>query len=372
MAVWNSASPDRRHDVPSLVRAEQTEGVLDETGTRRGVVRCAAAAVLFGASAPAASRLAADMSSFSLAGLLYLGAAFAVLPMLGRRPPSRESLRRGAGRLAIAVLVGGAAGPVLLAAGLARTSAASASLLLNLELVFTTVLAGLVFREHLGSRVIRGTLLVVVASAVLGGSGGGDVRWGTALIAGACLCWAVDNCVTANLDELAPAHITFVKGVVAGGGNLIIGLLVAGAPSGWPIAGALAVGMIGYGASITLWVSGARDLGAARGQLVFSTAPFVGAIVAWTVFHEGATVREVISVVIAAAGVGFVLGSAHTHDHRHAAVEHDHEHRHDDGHHDHGHDAPVDGRHTHRHVHRELVHAHPHVPDLHHRHDHAA
>ncbi len=340
--------------------------------TRRGVIRCSLAAVLFGISAPAASRLAGDMGAFTLAGLLYLGAAIAVLPVVGRVRPTRRAIVRGAPRLATAVVLGGAVGPVLLAAGLSHAPAATASLLLNLELVFTTVLAYFVFREHIGPRVVSGTVLVVIAGIVLGWSGNADLRWGTLLIAGACLCWGVDNCVTANLDELAPSHITLVKGVIAGGANLTIGLLLGGAPAGWPILGALVVGGFGYGISITLWVAGARDLGAARGQLVFATAPFVGAIVAWTVFTDPVTTREVVSLVIAAVGVSFVLRSDHVHDHAHEPIEHDHEHVHADGHHDHSHSDGEMVRHQHSHRHEALVHAHPHVPDLHHRHDHAS
>ncbi|MEQ1873761.1 MAG: DMT family transporter [Ilumatobacteraceae bacterium] len=339
--------------------------------TRRGVLRCSLAAVLFGISAPAASRLAGDMGAFTLAGLLYLGAAIAVLPFLGRVRPTRAAVRRGASRLATAVVFGGAIGPVLLAAGLSHAPAASASLLLNLELVFTTVLAYFVFREHVGPRVVAGTVMVVIAGVVLGWSGSADLRWGALLIAGACLCWGIDNCVTANLDELAPVHITLVKGAVAGSANLAIGLALGGAPAGWPILGALLVGAFGYGASITLWVAGARDLGAARGQLVFATAPFVGAIVAWTVFADPVVGRQLVALLIAAIGVSFVLRSGHAHEHEHHAIEHDHEHTHDDGHHDHSHSGEDAGRHQHAHRHEPLVHAHPHVPDLHHRHEHA-
>jgi drug/metabolite transporter (DMT)-like permease len=338
--------------------------------TRRGMIRCSLAAILFGISAPAASRLAGHMGAFTLAGLLYLGAAIAVVPVIGRRLPSRPAVARSASRLGVAVVLGGAVGPVLLAAGLSHAPAATASLLLNLELVFTTLLAFLIFREHIGRRVATGTALVVTAGVVLGWSGNAELRVGALLIAGACLCWAVDNCVTANLDELAPAHITFAKGLVAGGANLAIGLAIGGSVGVWPVLGALVVGGFGFGVSITLWVAGARDLGAARGQLVFATAPFVGAIVAWTVFADDATAREVVSLLIAAVGVSFVLRSDHEHGHRHEAVEHDHEHRHDDEHHDHEHlDVDVI-RHQHRHQHDALVHAHPHLPDLHHRHEH--
>ena len=338
--------------------------------SRRGIARCAGAAVLFGASAPAASRLAGDMSAFTLAGLLYLGAALAVLPFSGAHRPTRVEARRAAPRLAVAVLPGGAVAPVLLAFGLHSAPAATVSLLLNPEVVFTVVLAAVLFSEHLGGRVIVGVSLVVAAGVTLAWSGGAELRAGALLVAGACMCWAVDNNVTAKLDELAPVHITLAKGVVAGGVNLLIGLFLGGWPSAWRVLAALVVGAVGYGASITLWVAGARDIGAARGQLVFATAPFVGAVVAWTVFTEPVADQQVLSLVLAVAGVAFVLRSEHEHQHAHEPIEHDHEHEHADGHHDHVHQPVVTGRHQHRHAHQQLVHAHPHVPDLHHRHQH--
>jgi drug/metabolite transporter (DMT)-like permease len=128
---------------------------------RTAVVRCVVAAVLFGASAPAASELAGHTDAFTLGGLLYVGAALAVVPATLYRPPTLRSLQRGGGQLATAVIVGGAVAPVLLAAGLARTPAATASLLLNLELMATVLLAAAVFHEHIGSRVAFGTALVV-------------------------------------------------------------------------------------------------------------------------------------------------------------------------------------------------------------------
>ena len=338
--------------------------------SRLGVIRCALAAVLFGISAPAAARLTDDLSAFTLAGLLYLGAAIAVLPMLGSARPTAAALRRGRNRLALAVVFGGAIGPVLLAVGLADLSGATSSLLLNLELVFTTIVAAAVFREHIGRRVALGTLLVFSASILLGWGGQAEVRLGALFIAGACFCWAIDNSVTAALDEMAPAHITLVKGVIAGSVNFLIGVLGHGAPPLVPSLLALLVGAVGYGLSITLWVAGARDLGAARGQLVFATAPFVGAVVAWTVFDNPVTTREVVALAIAFTGVAFVLRSEHEHTHQHLEIRHDHEHVHSDGHHTHQHTDATDERHQHQHSHQTMVHSHAHVPDVHHRHDH--
>jgi drug/metabolite transporter (DMT)-like permease len=337
--------------------------------TRTGVLRCGAAAVLFGISAPLASLLTDDMGAFTLAGLLYIGAAIAVIPFVGRTPPTRHAVRSSLPNLSLAVILGGAVGPVLLAAGLGVLPAATSSLLLNLELVFTVIVASVVFHEHLGRNIITGTALVVVGSIVLTWSGNPDVRWGALLIAGACLCWAIDNSTTAAIDQINPSHITLAKGVIAGGTNLIIGLSLTGIPSTGPILAALVIGGFGYGASITLWVAGARDLGAARGQLIFATAPFIGALVAWNVLGDEISARQLIAFLIAAGGVAFVLGSDHEHDHEHPPSQHTHDHVHDD-HHVHHPEAVPSERHTHQHEHPSVVHRHPHLPDLHHRHEH--
>ena len=332
--------------------------------------RCAVAAILFGASAPAASTIAGDVNPFVLAGLLYIGAALAVLPATILRPPTRHALRLGAPRLAIAVSAGGAIAPVLLAAGLARTPAATASLLLNVELVATVVLAGVLFHEHIGRRVTTGAAIVLTGSVVLAWSGAPALRVGAVFVVAACLCWAIDNCVTATIDQLASHHITTTKGLVAGTVNLTVGLALGG-PSGLRVVGlAFVMGGLGYGLSITLWVSGAKELGAARGQLIFAVAPFVGAVIAWVVLGDPVTAAQVVASVLAGIGVLSVLNSGHLHQHRHADVEHDHTHRHDDEHHDHRHDEAVAASHSHRHVHAAMAHAHPHLPDVHHRHDH--
>ena len=152
-------------------------------------------------------------------------------------------------------------------AGLARTSAATGSILLNTELAATVVIAALFFNEHLGWRLAASTALITLAGALLTWEPGVAIDVGALLIIAACVCWGLDNCVTAGIQHLAPEHVVALKGVVAGGANLTIGLIVVGwgASTGLgEVAAALAVGAFGYGLSITLWVKGARELGAAR------------------------------------------------------------------------------------------------------------
>jgi drug/metabolite transporter (DMT)-like permease len=349
--------------------------------TRVGVWRCLGAAVLFGASAPAASVLASDMSALLLAGLLYVGAAVAVLPVVLRRPPNQAALRDGWASLAVAVVAGGAVGPALLVLGLARVEASTASIMLNLELVATVVLAGLFFGEHVGRRVVLAAALITVGGVLLVWSPGGTLSVGALLVAAACACWGLDNCVTARIEHLSPETVVMAKGTVAGSVNVFLGATVAseaGASlTAGQVAAALAIGAAGYGLSITWWVKGARDLGAARAQVIFATAPFIGAAGAWIVLGDDVSAAQLAAVALAGLGVWLSIDSAHVHEHRHEPTVHEHEHTHPDDHHVHDHDHGDDheevfvGRHSHRHAHEDvLVHEHPHVPDLHHHHPH--
>jgi drug/metabolite transporter (DMT)-like permease len=81
--------------------------------------------------------LVRELHAVGVAGLLYLSAALALLPWSLSHRPDPVALQRTWRLVALGVVVGGAAGPALLTAGLVNTPAASASLLLNLELVAT-------------------------------------------------------------------------------------------------------------------------------------------------------------------------------------------------------------------------------------------
>lgn len=338
------------------------------------VLWCLLSAALFGASTPVSKVLLADLGPFTLAGLLYLGAAVAVAPF-ARRGGSAERRRhpRHIAYLAAAILFGGIAGPLLLLFGLRAASSASVSLWLNLETVATALLAFAFFREHLGWRTWAAALCVVAAGALLAAPGDGATITAASLVALACVAWGIDNNVTALIDGYTPAQSTLIKGIVAGAVNLSLGLAfegLAAAPA--VIAAALLVGALSYGASIVLYISGAQHLGATRAQILFASAPYVGMAIAWLALGEPVLPAQVIAALLMVIGVAMLIHGAHDHEHTHEATTHTHSHRHDDGHHDHVHPGlPAWVRHTHEHEHRPITHAHPHVPDLHHRHTHS-
>jgi drug/metabolite transporter (DMT)-like permease len=335
------------------------------------VVLALVSAALFGAATPMSKILLGDIPPFQLAGLLYLGAALAMLPVVVGQPRHARLDARNVRRLAGAVLFGGLVAPVILLFGLRAAPAGSVSLLLNLETAATAILGALCFAEPLAYRGWAGIAGIALAGALLSGGAWPGIA-ATLLVATACVCWGLDNHLTALIDGMTPAYSTLCKGAVAGSVNLLIGL-VAGPvrAAGWDVAAALAVGALSYGVSIALYIRAAQHLGAVRAQAVFASAPFLGAALSYAVLGEAITLSALTAAALMAAAVWLLLGGAHAHSHRHGAVEHVHSHRHDDGHHLHGHpDLPADATHVHRHRHDELAHAHPHWPDLHHRHEH--
>jgi len=333
---------------------------------------CLAAAALFGVSTPLAKALLERVHPVELAGLLYLGAAAAVLPF-SLRGGSRQRLRqpRHLAYLAGAVLAGGVAGPLLLVAALSEARSASVSLWLNLEAVATAVLAWLFFREHMGRRTVLAVVAVVAGGAVLAAPDGLAGARAAALVGLACAAWGLDNNLTALIDGITPAQCTLVKGLVAGACNVAVGLAAAPAPPFDAALAALAVGALGYGLSIALYIRGAQELGATRAQLVFASAPLAGLAVAWTALAEPVLPAQLLAAALIAVGIALLASSEHEHEHHHQPLVHSHSHRHDDGHHDHAHpDLAPSHRHTHEHRHEPVTHRHPHVPDLHHRHRH--
>ena len=331
---------------------------------RNGWLWCALAAVFFGAATPATKLLVDDVGAVTLAGLLYLGAAIAVAPFTIREQRSSVTVEQRS-RLLLAVVVGGGLAPVLLVLALDRTPAATVSLLLNLELVATALVARLLFREHIGGRAGVGIAVVVAGGVVLAGTSGTGLAAGALLVVGACLCWGVDNAVTASLDSYSPARITLTKGVVAGSVNVALGIALVGVPPARLVLPALLIGAFGYGLSITLWITGARLVGAARGQVIFSLAPFVGALLAWPINGEGVTSTLAVAFAMSLAGVLIVSSANHQHRHTHEVFVHAHPIDVSDPHHS---VAAIELMSGHEHRHLVLGHEHEHLPDIHHRH----
>jgi drug/metabolite transporter (DMT)-like permease len=345
----------------------------------RGIAAAIGAAALFGLSTPLAKSLVGSITPLLLAGLLYVGSGIGLAALLLVRAATggRESITWPRGTdvwwLLGAVATGGVVGPYLLMYGLQSTDAASASLILNLEGVFTALLAWFVFKENVDRRIAVGMMLIVAGGAVLSVGPAFLAKGvvGPLAIAGACLAWAIDNNMTRRVSVHDAMFIACAKGLVAGTSSVALALAYgAELPPTSVALQAGILGFVGYGLSLTLFVVALRGLGTARTGAYFSLAPFIGAAFA-VALGAPLTATLVVAGLLMGAGVWLHLTEHHEHLHHHSGVEHEHPHVHDE-HHQHQHDSEWDGRepHSHPHVHEPLEHAHAHYPDVHHRHEH--
>ena len=342
-----------------------------------GVIPALGAAMIFGAATPFAKRLGDGTNPQVFAGLLYLGSGTILTITLAVRPSgTREARLRRADLvpMLLAVVFGGMAGPLLLMVGLRTTAAASASLLLNLEAVFTALGAWLIVKEHADRRIVIGMVVIVAAASLLSvqPTGGFSLTLGALAIAGACLCWGIDNVATRPLSLRDPRQIAATKGVVAGAANVAIGLFTGGRlPSAPRIGSAMVLGFLGYGLSLVLYIRAMRSLGTARTGAYYAAAPFVGSAIALVWLREPVGPFFVPALALMAIGLAIHLTERHAHQHVHIPTDHAHRHDHADTHH--GHDDPgeqLTEEHGTPHRHEPLVHSHDHTPDEHHLHGH--
>jgi len=347
---------------------------------RTAVVYALISAALFGVSTPAAKFLVGSVHPVMLAGLLYCGAGVGIavlrrlLPSILPGAPEAALARSDLPWLSGAIAAGGVVGPLLLMAGLVRTDAAAASLLLTLEGAATALMAWFLFHENFDRRIALGMACLVAGAAVLSWSGTPTIGTviGPLAIVGACLAWGLDNNLTRKVSLADPLQIVELKGLVAGPFNLLLGLAIgASFPEISAVALAGVVGFFGYGVSLALFVIALRHLGTARTGAYFSTAPFLGSAVAVVVLGEPVTVQLTLAGAFMALGVWLHLTERHEHEHVHEPMTHTHPHVHDE-HHQHAHSAldPPGEPHTHYHEHGRMRHSHPHVPDMHHVHQH--
>ena len=340
------------------------------------------AAFLFGASAPLSKLLLGEIEPILLAAFLYLGSAFGLLTIKAFQKVGKSTANTEANLkktdflwLAGATLAGGIAAPIVLLFSLRNTPASTASLLLTFEAVATTLIAALAFKESVSRRAWWAIVLVTVASMFLSinPNSGWGFSFGALGILVACVLWGIDNNLTRNISAKDPLIIVIVKSFVAGTFSLALAILAGNQLPEWNILlGAMILGILSYGLSISLFIRAMRGLGAARTSALFGTAPLAGIALSLIVFHETLNFMFLLAIPLMVAGTIFLVYEQHKHTHIHEETVHEHSHSHEDGHHEHPHpESEISARsHSHLHKHPTDVHEHHHMPDIHHRHAH--
>lgn len=335
------------------------------------------AAVLFGICSPVSKLLLDDLSPTFLAALLYLGAGLGMLiilitGILRKRTQMEAKMTKKELPYILAMILLDIAAPIFLMIGLTMTTASTASLLNNFEIVATASIAMIFFKEPLDKRMWSAIIMIVISSMILSVEDFKSLSLsaGSIFVIAACLCWGIENNCTRMLSMKDPLQIVIMKGFGSGTGALLISIGVNGIYGSLPyILLALLLGCVSYGLSIFFYIAAQRELGAARTSIYYATAPFIGVLISWIVLRDAITGSFLTALAIMLIGTYFAISEKHEHPHIHVEETHEHRHRHDDGHHGH-HDIEITEEHSHEHTHEKQAHTHTHMPELHHQHKH--
>lgn len=262
--------------------------------TSAGIFLAILAAALYALNSPFSKLLLDYMSATLMAGFLYIGAGLGMGGIaLFRRVKGQKSKEKLITKqdipYVVMMILLDIAAPILLLLGLSRTTAASASLLNNFEIVATALIALMIFGERIRPRLWAGIAAVTVSCILLSFEDWSSLQlsFGSVFILLACICWGVENNCTRRLSEKDPLQIVLLKGVFSGGSSVIIGLCIGERVTYiWSIFAVLAVGCVAYGMSIFFYVYAQRLLGAARTSAYYAIAPFIGALLSLVIFRS--------------------------------------------------------------------------------------
>ena len=252
------------------------------------------AAALYALNSPFSKLLLQNVPPTMMAGFLYLGAGIGMALMgLVRQHTQKEirdtRLQRRDLPYTVAMIALDIAAPIFLMIGLTRTTAANASLLNNFEIVATSLIAMLVFKEKIGKQLWIAIGLITLSSILLSVEDASNFHFsiGSLFVLLACVCWGMENNCTRKLSHSDPLEIVVVKGLGSGVGSVVLGLIIGEAfPVMRDIALVLLLGFVAYGLSIYFYVYAQRDLGAAKTSAYYAVAPFIGVLLSLIVFRE--------------------------------------------------------------------------------------
>lgn len=281
-----------------------------EQKMKKGIAFALLAAALYAVNAPFSKLLLDYMPPTLMAGFLYIGAGIGmVIIALGRKMQNKQSkeekLTKSDLPYTIAMILLDIAAPICLMLGLNATTAANASLLNNFEIVATSIIALMIFKEKISLRLWFGILFVTLSCAILSFEDMASLHfsYGSLLVLAAAVCWGFENNCTRKISEKDPLQIVLLKGVFSGLGSVVIGLCAGERVTvWWSVAAVCGVGFIAYGLSIYFYVYAQRLLGAARTSAYYAAAPFIAAIFSLMIFKEIPTLSYFVSLLFMAAG----------------------------------------------------------------------
>lgn len=271
------------------------------------------AALLYALSFPISKLLLNKIPETIMAGILYIGAGaglsiISIIKRISLRDNHEENLSRGDIPYVLGMIILDIAAPILLMTGLRITTASNAALLNNFEIVATSIIAMCIFNEKISNRLWLGIIFITFSSMLLSIEDVSSFSFsiGSVFILGACICWGFENNCTKMISGKNPIHIVQIKGYFSGAGSIIVGLLLGQRLEfNMYIIGALCLGFVSYGLSITCYIYAQRKLGAAKTSAYYALSPFIGSTLSLIIFKETPSLLFLSAVVFMIPGVFF-------------------------------------------------------------------
>ena len=308
------------------------------------------AAVFYAINVPISKVLLQHVGPTTMAALLYLGAGIGIgmMSLFNKKDREKaESLTKAELPYIVGMIVLDIAAPIFLMLGISYGSSANASLLGNFEIVATTVIALILFKEAVTKRLWVAIGLITLSSILLSfeGTDSFHFSYGSLLVIMATVCWGLENNCTRELSSKSTYQIVMLKGLCSGLGALVISLIKKETFPGFGyIAIALALGFVAYGLSIFMYVRAQNVLGAAKTSAYYAVNPLIGALLAFVFLSESLSWMYVIALLVMVIGSALVVVDTlirqHDHEHQHAfththggsththTVRHSHVHKH--------------------------------------------
>lgn len=334
---------------------------MDNKTKTGAVVLALLAAVFYAINTPFSKVLLNNVTPTFMAAFLYLGAGVGVGIMYlfhVKHEEKAERLTKKDFPYTIGMIVLDIAAPIFLMIGINLGIASNASLLGNFEIVATTLIALLIFKEKVSGRLWTAIGFITLSSIVLSFEGSGSFQFsiGSLFVILATCCWGLENNCTRKISEKSTYEIVLLKGIFSGGGSFVIAMFLGERiPEAKYIVAVMLLGFVAYGLSIFLYIRAQRDLGAAKTSAYYAVAPFVGAFLAFVINGEKLTVMYFVGLAFMLVGTVFVVydtmvkhhihGHTHTIVHTHNGVTHTH---------------VINHEHEHNHFGNEIKHRHRH------------
>ena len=277
------------------------------------VIYAVSAAVLYAINTPLSKILLQYVPSIFMASFLYLGTGIGVGIMYAfRRKNEKKEDRLSKEDLpcTLAMIALDIGAPIFLMLGIKLGNASNAALLNNFEIVATTVIALLIFKERVSSKLWIAIVFITAASILLSfdGEDGLKFSYGSLFVLLATLCWGLENNFTRRLSSKSACQIVSLNGICSGSGAFIIALLAGEKLPALPyIFFSLLLGFGAFGLSIFTYIKAQRTLGAAKTSAYYAIAPFVGTFLSFVILGDSLTRMYLIALIVMIIGTVFVV-----------------------------------------------------------------